>query len=290
MRKLIFTLFTVLSIFCTSVFAIDVPKPYEKTWVHDYANVIDEATETSINTLGDTLDLYGYGQMVFVVVEFLDGYDVEDYAYALFNEWGIGHSDDNDGVLLLVSVGDREYHLLQGKGLEKILSSSDLGEIADEELIPYLAIDDYSQGLLSSAREISDRLSQYYAYNNAGNAGEADISVDTSNSFSTIMFGFLLELITFLIIIAIMFALLSYIGRSTRRRHYTPYYHRPHRHRPQPMMHHRPNPTRHFNNPSPSRSPSRPSASRPSRPSPSRSSSRSFGGGASRGGGRGGKF
>lgn len=288
MRKLLLLLFTIFSIFCTTTFAIDVPTPYEKSWIHDYANVIDESTESSINALGDELDLNGYGQMVFVVVEFLDGYDVEDYAYALFNNWGIGHSDDNDGVLVLISVGDREYHFLQGKGLEKILSSSDLGEIADEELIPSLANDNYNQGLLNTAKEISDRLTNYYAYNNAGNPGESDVTNSTSSSFSFILTSFLFELITFLIIIAIMFAFLNLIGGARRRRYYTPYYHRPYGHRPNPMMHHRPSPTRHFSNPSPR--PSRPSTSRPSRPSSSRSSSRSFGGGASRGGGRGGKF
>ena len=286
MRKLLLTLCTLLTVLCTSVYAIDIPKPISQSWVHDYANVIDASAEDSINALGDELDLNGYGQMVFVVVEFLDGYDVEDYAYALFNEWGIGHGDDNDGVLILVSVGDREYHLLQGKGIEKVLTSADLGEIADEELIPSLANDNYSQGLLDTAEEISARLSEYYAYSDAGNPGES--TTVSTDSFSTIVVGFLVELILFLIVIAIMFALLNYVGKASRRRHYAPYYHQPHRHRPQPMIHHhRPSPSRHFSSASSSR-PSRSSSSRPSRPS--RSSSRSFGGGASRGGGRGGKF
>lgn len=286
MRKLLLTICTLLTVLCTSVYAIDIPKPISQSWVHDYANVIDASAEDSINALGDELDLNGYGQMVFVVVEFLDGYDVEDYAYALFNEWGIGHGDDNDGVLILVSVGDREYHLLQGKGIEKVLTSADLGEIADEELIPSLANDNYSQGLLDTAEEISARLSEYYAYSDAGNPGES--TTVSTDSFSTIVVGFLVELILFLIVIAIMFALLNYVGKASRRRHYAPYYHQPHRHRPQPMIHHhRPSPSRHFSSASSSR-PSRSSSSRPSRPS--RSSSRSFGGGASRGGGRGGKF
>lgn len=288
MRKLFISIFTIISLLlCSVVYAIDVPKPQPNTWVHDYANVISENTENSINALGDTLDENGYAQLVIVVVDFLDGYDVEDYAYTLFNEWGIGHSDDNDGVLVLVSVGDREYHMLQGSGLEKILRSSDLGQIADDELIPELVNNDYDNGLLLASSAISDHLLSYY---NNGNAGESGETTDTGNIIHKVInpiplfVSFIFEIIVFLVIMFALFSFINSFGRRRRyygpRRYYRPYI--PHHHHRDYHDYNRPRtssfnrPSRSFGGGSSSRSSSR--------------SSRSFGGGGSRGGGRGGKF
>src|SRR3990172_13094233 len=38
-------------------------------------------------------------------------YSIENYAQALFNEWGVGTPDRNYGMLLLVSRGDRKARL-----------------------------------------------------------------------------------------------------------------------------------------------------------------------------------
>lgn len=288
MGKLFISIFTIISLLlCSTIYAIDVPKPQPNTWVHDYADVLSETTEDSINEWGDSLDEKGYAQLVIVVVDFLDGYDVEDYAYTLFNEWGIGHSDENDGVLVLVSVGDREYYMLQGTGLEKILRSSDLGKIADEELIPELINNDYDKGLLLTSSAISDHLSNYY---NNGNAGKPGETTDTSNIIQKVtnpvplIVSFIFEIIVFLVIMFVLFSFINSFGR--RRRYYGPrrYYHPyvPHHHHHDYHDYNRPRnssytrPSRSFGGGSSYRSSSR--------------SSRSFGGGGTRGGGRGGKF
>ena len=38
-----------------------------------------------------------------VVVNSIDGNDIDDYATALFRHWGIGKKDNNNGVLVLVT-------------------------------------------------------------------------------------------------------------------------------------------------------------------------------------------
>lgn len=282
MRKLLLSFITVLALlFSSRIYAFDL-QPFENSWIHDYANVISPTTETSINEIADALDENGYAQLVMVVVDFLDGQDVEDYAYSLFNTWKIGHSDDNDGVLVLVSVGDREYYLLQGKGLEKILKSSDLGDIADEVLIPELINDDYDNGLLLTANAISSHLSNYYQYNQPGNPGE---SVSGVSNTSKMIAYFIMQLIFAIILLIILVYLIRIFSRSPRYYRRTRHYHPTYQPRPTHTHYHN-TPSRSYTHHSSSSRSSSFSGSSSSRSH----SSRSMGGGSSRGGGRGGKF
>jgi uncharacterized protein len=45
-----------------------------------------------------------------------DGSDIDSYARALFDKWGIGSQSNNYGILLLVSVGDRKARIELGAG------------------------------------------------------------------------------------------------------------------------------------------------------------------------------
>ena len=256
-------------------------EPMENTWVHDYGNIISEEAENEIN---DRIDMLGGGaQVVIVTVDFFDGYRAEDYAYKLFNEWGIGDKEKNNGVLLLVSMGEEEYYYLQGSGLEKTLSSSTLGSICDDYLVDDLIDGYYDRAFVNTVDAICDRVDKLYAPN------DETVINDVVNQ------GYLMSrLLTFLIILVIVIVVVAilFAPKNTRRVRYNPYYMpRPTRYyqppRPRPTVHHvyhRPA-NRGYTNPS------RPSVSRPtSRPSRPSSSSRSFGGGRSRGGGGGGSF
>ena len=158
MKKL-YSLFGVfLLLFITNVHAI--VEPMGNTWVHDYGNIISEEAEKEINSRIDSLG--GGAQVVVVTVEFFDGYSAEDYAYKLFNEWGIGDKDENNGVLLLVSMGEEEYYYLQGSRLEKKLPSSALGNICDDYLVDDLIDGDYDRAFVNTVDAICDRIDKMY--------------------------------------------------------------------------------------------------------------------------------
>lgn len=53
---------------------------------------------------------------------------IEEYASGLFAEWGIGKKQKDNGVLLLVSMGDRSVRIEVGYGLEPSLPDGRAGE------------------------------------------------------------------------------------------------------------------------------------------------------------------
>ncbi|HSH60223.1 MAG TPA: TPM domain-containing protein [Acidimicrobiales bacterium] len=54
----------------------------------------------------------------------------------LFNAWGVGHRDDNDGALLVVAAEDRKLRIQTGRGLGERLSDQRAKQIIDDHIVP----------------------------------------------------------------------------------------------------------------------------------------------------------
>lgn len=116
-------------------------------YVNDYANVLSYETEKYI--LDKSIQLYqnNGAQIVVVTVNDMDGLPIEDYALELFRKFGIGDEDKDNGLLILVSVSERELRVEVGYGLEGILPDSKVGRLEDNYMIPYLKGNDWDNGI-----------------------------------------------------------------------------------------------------------------------------------------------
>lgn len=130
------------------VTAIDITlQPTERFFVNDFANVLDNTTENELYNMGVQLYEKTTAQVVAVTVPSLDGADIDEYGVTLGREWGIGGAEENNGVLLLLSVGDREVRIDVGYGLEGALTDARTGIILDNYAIPHFQNDDFSEGM-----------------------------------------------------------------------------------------------------------------------------------------------
>lgn len=85
-------------------------------------------------------------------VDFTDGEDIADYAYDLFNKWGIGDKKANNGHLILLSIGAEDYYAEPGVGLTDVFT----GGVLDAMLYDYLE-DDFA------AKEYDSGVKKVYA-------------------------------------------------------------------------------------------------------------------------------
>lgn len=163
MKKLILTLAVLCCIALPLQSLAAIPDaPTEKVYVVDAANVIDGADEAEMLALGAMLDDASTAQVAAVTVEFLDGMEAEEYAYELFNSWGIGDAEENNGVLLLLSVGDREYWVTLGTGIEKRLTVSRATQIVDDNALDDFAEGDYSAGMRAAYTALCESVAEIY--------------------------------------------------------------------------------------------------------------------------------
>lgn len=151
--------------------AINVVEPTESFYVADYAGVIDADVQSYIVSHAAELCDQTGAQIVVVTVNFIGENTIENYAYELFNKWGIGDAEKDNGVLLLMVIGAEDYWCMQGSGLENKLPTSTIKTLLDTYLEPEFAAEDYSGGAKAFFDAMYDELAQIYGVTGIGGAG-----------------------------------------------------------------------------------------------------------------------
>ena len=144
---LFFSLLLAMAAAIPAAAAPNVPEQTPDFYVADYAEVLSEETTAHIVERNQELYTLSGAEIVILTVDLLDGADIEDYTTAVFNDWAIGSADYNNGVLLVLAIGEDNYYVQQGLGLESTLTSGKLSAILDEYLEPDFAAREYDAGV-----------------------------------------------------------------------------------------------------------------------------------------------
>jgi uncharacterized protein len=75
------------------------------------------------------------------------------------NRWGIGHKDNNRGILILLAQRERQYRIAIGLGLESVLTDEEVDRLG-REMLPMLKKPDYGNALMHLATRIHDEVLQ----------------------------------------------------------------------------------------------------------------------------------
>lgn len=193
---------------CGSAFA-SIPDAPDPLYAADFANVLNTDTEDYIIEQNGILENFCGAQIVVVTTYFLDGMDIEDYAYKLFNDWEIGDEDENNGVLLLLVIGEENYWCMQGKGLENVLTSGDIDDILYDNLEEDFADENYNAGVLKTFDVLYDTVYEYYSGTFSSN-DDADFSFDGGRIFSI-----LLKIVIAVIVIVVILIIISSFSGGT---------------------------------------------------------------------------
>lgn len=207
----------------------------EEFYVADYAGVLSDETEKNI--IAENLKLYEAtgGQIVIVTVQYLDGYYSDEYANQLFNDWGVGSAEKNNGMLLLLATMEGKAWLTQGAGIANDFTNDYINELLDDYFWK-----DFDRGDFDAAvNKLFPQLIGWYEdyYGSSGNDGYYYYDDDGYNyhydydydyhydyrpgifSFGWGLGGF--SIVSVFIIFVIIFFLLAFIGsifgRSRRR-------------------------------------------------------------------------
>lgn len=123
------------------------PEPSTEFYVNDLANVISDETEAYIIDCNKKLSPSTGAQIVVMTVESLNGEAIEDYANGVFNQYGIGAADKDNGLLILLSVGDRQSRVEVGSGAEGFITDAGSGRIQDNYMVPEFKNNNWDAGL-----------------------------------------------------------------------------------------------------------------------------------------------
>lgn len=147
---------------CSVSVSASVPTPSTEFYVLDSSNVLTASTEEYIISKNRTLFNQCGAQICVVTVPTTGDIEIYDYAYSLFNKWGIGSSERHNGVLLMLATEDEDCWCLQGTGLENTLKSSKITEILDEYMYDDFMSGDYDSGVRKTFDILYSRLCMIY--------------------------------------------------------------------------------------------------------------------------------
>jgi uncharacterized protein len=132
------------------------PRPGQHDFILDQADLIHPEDAQQIKSVCDRLLREESIPIVVLTIPSLaqyDGVDIESYARALFNSWGIGSQTRNYGILLLVSLGDRKARIELGAGWAG--AKDDTARMTmDDIIVPNFKKGSYSEGILQGVQAL----------------------------------------------------------------------------------------------------------------------------------------
>lgn len=123
----------------------------------DLAGVLSASERTAVDQALIALrDATGV-QMAVLIVGSLEGRPIEDYAFDVFMKWGGGSAARSDGVLYVLSVGDRRGRLQLGYGIEEAITDAQSLDML-EALKPDLRAEAYGSACLAIVASVRERV------------------------------------------------------------------------------------------------------------------------------------
>ncbi|MDO5632820.1 MAG: TPM domain-containing protein [Paracoccus sp. (in: a-proteobacteria)] len=87
---------------------------------------------------------------------------LEPFATRLFNHWGVGDADRNDGFMVLVLTGDREVRIELGAGYPAAANRV-AGQIIDNTILPDFRAGNMSRGLREGTLDVIQQIARPHA-------------------------------------------------------------------------------------------------------------------------------
>jgi uncharacterized protein len=122
-----------------------VPEPIG--YVNDYADICTASQEADLQSRLESLETDTTVEVA--VVTYPDcGDDPFQFRVDIFNEWGIGKEENDNGLLILVCQDQQEIQQETGYGLEGVLPDILTKKKADEFFVPQAQLGNPCQGLI----------------------------------------------------------------------------------------------------------------------------------------------
>ena len=127
-------------------------------YVSDPNDLIDASSENQINRLLFELEQKSSVEVAVVVIPSIGREIPKQFAVDLFELWGIGKADTDNGLLILTVMDQRRTEFEVGYGLEPILTDAVCYRIGVNEIVPNFKNGNYGEGLINSVVRIREFL------------------------------------------------------------------------------------------------------------------------------------
>jgi uncharacterized protein len=154
--RLILTLTLLSALAAAGYSQTDLPTPSH--YVEDYANVINDSDEHSLNGILQELEQKTGAQYIILTVLSTGGLPIEQFSIELAEKWKLGRKGKDNGMLFVLAKNDRRWRFVVGYGLEGFVTDQYCSRTGRDVLVPYLKKGDYSRGIYEANLRIVQRI------------------------------------------------------------------------------------------------------------------------------------
>lgn len=154
------------------------PRPDQP--VLDQADMLSDAEERRLVQKLTAYEDTTSTAIVVVTVSSLDGAPISDYAVYLGREWGVGQAEKDNGVVVLVSKGDRKVYIATGYGVEGALPDAIANRIVDQVITPAFRQGQFYAGLDRGTDAIIQATVGEYTADPSASSSSSDGGISTA--------------------------------------------------------------------------------------------------------------
>jgi uncharacterized protein len=133
-----------------------IPEPVG--YVNDVAGVIDEPTRAKLEGFLDQVKKKTGADFAVLTVPTTAPLSPTDYKVRVFETWKLGRKGEDDGLLMLVAIAEREVRFETGYGLEGALPDGLQSRIVRELMAPGFREGDYARGIVAGVQACAVRI------------------------------------------------------------------------------------------------------------------------------------
>lgn len=116
-----------------------------------------EAVER-LDAIARSLKERGIAEVAIVAVRAIDSGSVFDFGVELFESWGVGDDELDNGLGILLVEDEREIRFFTGYGIEGVLTDALSVRIQQEYMLPHFRLGDYSSGMVAGLEAVDTLL------------------------------------------------------------------------------------------------------------------------------------
>lgn len=130
-----------------------------RVYVSDEAGLLSNDTKEFANRTLWNLRRKTGAEAVMVVVPNTGKYSREEFAVKLFDNWKVGKSDKDNGVIILIVPDQREAWIATGYGVEGVIPDIAASKIINRSVVPYMKQGDLDGAVRAVTADVANVLS-----------------------------------------------------------------------------------------------------------------------------------
>ena len=189
-------------------------------FVNDRAGVLQESTVAQLESFLDQLRQKTGAEFAVLTVRSTAPLSPAEYKVKVFETWGLGKKGEDNGLLLLLALEEREAWFETGYGLEGILPDGLEARIVREEMSPRFRAGDYDGCIVAGVKAAAARIASDKGVTLTWNGQELRYRQGTTRRQRATVLSFFI----WMIVLALFAASLSQRRRMRRRGIWGPYW------------------------------------------------------------------